>query len=79
MPYLNKNITGAASRVEYGKKGDKVEVVPFEGFNEMVLVKGAGKPFWVWPEDLSDKPIDNERRETVESVLRVHKAKGRRR
>lgn len=45
--YLNKNITGMASGVEYGRRGDKISIVPTDKFSEMVLVENNGQRFYV--------------------------------
>lgn len=59
---LNKDITGMASKINYGKKGDKVKVVPTDIWNEMVLVELNGRRFWVFPEDLEPEKqeVENE-------------------
>lgn len=55
MTTLNKNITGMASRIEYGKIGDTVKVIPTDTWSEMILVEKDGRRFWVWPEDIDEK------------------------
>jgi hypothetical protein len=57
--FLTKDYTGPASGQELGKRGDEVSIVPFTGWNDMVLVERNGKRAWLWPSDLStEKPIE---------------------
>lgn len=57
--YLKQDITGPYSQIEYGKKGDKVNVLNDE--SEMILVELNGVKFHVKMENLSIKsvPIEN--------------------
>lgn len=50
--FLVEDITGPYSGIEYGKAGDKVEVIGERG--NMVLVENKGERFHVWPNKLSD-------------------------
>ena len=49
---LTEDITGAASRIQYGKKGEKVKVIKQR--NNMVLVQGKQHLFYVRAEKLTD-------------------------
>jgi hypothetical protein len=53
--YLNQDHTGAASGTEYGRKGDKVEVLKTD--RDLWLVQGSGHKFFIPSEKLSEKPI----------------------
>lgn len=44
-----------ASRIEYGKAGDPVKIIPTDTWNEMILVERDGKRFYVFPEDIEEK------------------------
>jgi|GEM_PF-3605821 len=57
MKYLTEDITGHASGIKYGKKGDAVKEVGVGG--ELSLVEGNGHRFYVRPEQLSeDAPVE---------------------
>lgn len=77
--YLVKDITGPASGREYGKSGDEVFIHPCDGWREMVRVENKqGDLFYVWPEDLSEKPIyDNEIKKDSQPSEVVKKGAGR--
>lgn len=69
--YLTENITGAASKIEYGKIGDQVEVVKEHG--DMYLVKCGNELFHVRAKQLSDDPIETKvETEVVEKVKIQH-------
>ena len=54
--YLKSNIRGAASKISYGKEGDRVCVI--ENIVEMILVMNErGEKFHVRAEDISSTPI----------------------
>lgn len=46
---------GISSGIEYGKMGDKVELL--DGTRPMHLVQGKKHKFFVWPDKLSDIPV----------------------
>lgn len=56
--YLTEDYTGAASKIEYGKKGDKVTRVSFD--NWMSLVKKGDTLFHVRNEKLSPEPVTSD-------------------
>lgn len=86
MKVLTRNITGPASRTVYGKENDPVEVIPFSGWSEMILVECNGQRFWVFESDLKESNDSNEKNSSVTQVVEkgprgfqsVHKVKGRR-
>lgn len=72
--YLRKDVIGEASRIEYGKTGDKVTVID-DHEREMILVEGAKERFHVRAEALSDQLIQSERSIPVKIVTRKKKGK----
>lgn len=62
--YLTEDIIGASTRIVYGVKGDKIEVVKNEPPN-LILVQGASERFHVHPYQLSEKKVEKEKVEAV--------------
>jgi uncharacterized protein YgiM (DUF1202 family) len=56
--YLNQDHTGAASGTEYGRKGDKVEVLKTD--RDLWLVQGSGHKFFIQPDKLSKEKVEME-------------------
>ena len=56
--YLNQDHTGAASGTEYGRKGDKVEVLKTD--RDLWLVQGGGHKFFIQPDKLSKEKVEME-------------------
>lgn len=54
--YLTEDYTGAASQIEYGKKGDRVTRISYD--NYMSLVRGPSGLFHVRNEKLSLIPLE---------------------
>lgn len=76
--YLKRDVTGRASGIEYAKSGDRVLLLNTDINREMVLVENKGNRFFVFPDDLSENKIEDERQKIVERIQPVHKAKRRR-
>jgi len=67
--YLTEDYTGAASGIEFGKKGDKVDVIDTR--DDMILVQGArGEIFWIKRSKLSETPIKPDIAVHVKTVKR---------
>jgi uncharacterized protein YgiM (DUF1202 family) len=56
--YLKDDHTGAASGAEYGRKGDKVEVLKTD--RDLWLVQGSGHKFFIQPDKLSKEKVEME-------------------
>jgi hypothetical protein len=66
--YLTENYTGEYSRIEYGKKGDKVNVIEVKG--NMALVEGNGKRYHVKVDKLSEKEVEgSDHQEIIEPKI----------
>ena len=74
--YLKEDIIGAASRITYGLKGDKVTLIRQE--IDICLVELNDQRFFVKYEKLSEEkvePTPKVARENPTSVQRTHKGK----
>lgn len=60
--YLTEDYTGAASRIEYGKKGDQVTRISFDDY--MSLVRGPCGLYHIRNEKLSPIPMKPDPRPT---------------
>ncbi len=75
--YLTKDIIGAASRIVYGRKGDKVEVIRKD--LDLCFVKNQGNRFFVRYENISEQKIDPSPEAIKESTGKVQRTrKGKR-
>lgn len=73
--YLLENITGPCSRIEYGQRGDAVEVL--DKSRDQWLVQSGNEKFFVHPEMLSDARIENpniDKKPLTEERMVSHKA-----
>jgi len=78
--YLLCDITGPYSRIEYGKKGDKV--IHLGTQNEFELVELNGERFHVRKENISETPVETEIKSEPEvkkekTVIKQHSKPGR--
>lgn len=75
--YLTEDIIGAASRIVYGRKGDKVEVIRKE--LELCFVNNHGNRFFVRYEKLSEEKVNPSPEAPKESTGKVQRTrKGKR-
>jgi hypothetical protein len=75
--YLTEDIIGASSRIVYGRKGDKVEVIRKE--LDLCFVNNQGNRFFVRYENLSEQKIDPSPQTPKESTGKVQRSrKGKR-
>ena len=75
--YLTEDIIGAASRIVYGRKGDKVEVIRKE--LDLCFVNNHGNRFFVRYEKLSEEKVNPSSEATKESTGKVQRSrKGKR-
>lgn len=76
--YLKRDINGQASGIKYGKMGDEVLLLNTELNREMVLVENKGNRFFVFPDDLSENKIEDDKGKEINSVTEVVKKGARR-
>jgi hypothetical protein len=67
MMWLTEDHIGPYSGIVYGKKHDQVEFI--KQWGEMVLVENKGKPFHVWPSELTDIEPTKEAKATTEQLI----------
>lgn len=70
--YLTRDVTGEASGIQYGKKGDKVTVID-DHEREMILVEGQNERFHVRADVLSETVIQPERVPQLKADIRKKK------
>ena len=75
--YLTEDIIGASSRIIYGRKGDKIEVIKKE--LDLCFVMNKGIRFFVRYEKLSEEKIDPDTEVAQESTRQVQRSYKRKR
>ena len=74
--YLKEDIIGASSRITYGLKGDKVNIIRKE--IDMYFIENNNLRFFVKHEKLSEEKVEPTPKivgENSKSVQRIHKRK----
>jgi hypothetical protein len=74
MMFLIKDKIGPCSEIVYGRAGDPVKVMG-AALGEMILVKGRKDLFYVYPNEISENPI-HENKEVNPSPKIVEKGRG---
>ena len=75
--YLTQDIIGASSRIVYGRKGDKVEVIRKE--LDLCFVNNHGNRFFIRYEKLSEEKVNPSPKAIKESTGKVQRSrKGKR-
>lgn len=75
--YLTEDIIGAASRIVYGRKGDKVEVIRKD--LDLCFVNNHGNRFFVRYEKLSEEKVNPSPEAIKESTGKVQRTRSRKR
>lgn len=75
--YLIKDIIGAASRIVYGRKGDKVDILRKD--IDICLVNNQGVRFFVRYENLSEQKVNPSNQAIKESTGKVQRTRTRKR
>lgn len=72
--FLINDKIGPCSEIVYGRSGDKLEVMG-SALGEMILVKGRSDLFYVYPNEISENPI-NEKQEVNPIAKTPEKGRG---
>ena len=74
--FLKEDKIGLCSEIVYGRSGDKLEVMG-SALGEMLLVKGRSDLFYVYPNEISENPINEKTEETHPIAETIEKGRGR--
>lgn len=72
--YLIKDYKGAASKIKYGLKGDKVFIIKNE-INMVLVLSENGYQFWINQSDLSSTLIEKDLIQPTKTLTNVVKTK----
>jgi len=72
--YLIKDYKGAASKIQYGLKGDKVFIIKNE-INMVLVLSENGHQFWVNQNELSSTHIEKDLIQPTKTLTNVVKTK----
>lgn len=75
MMFLKEDKIGSCSEIVYGRAGDAVKVMG-AALGEMLLVKGRNDLFYVYPNELSENPI-HENKEVNSLAKATEESRGR--